>query len=148
MIDDYMTVREAAEYLHVTRYDVYYHIKHGHLPAKAIGGQPDGMYAAYVISKDDIKAFREYQNRAKKKPKPKKTPAAVHLYEIVLISCGQVTTLFKTCSHRELSRRYTELMEHGHKFIRVRADGEMLTIHESDKLAAVYNPRIKRGAEA
>ena len=72
----------------------------------------------------------------------------LHLYEIVLISCGDITVLYKTCSHRELSRKYTQLIEHGHKFIRIRKDGQMLTIHESDKLANKYHPRTTRGATA
>jgi hypothetical protein len=67
----------------------------------------------------------------------------LHLYEIVLISCGDITVLYKTCSHQELSRKYTQLIEHGHKFIRIRADGKMLTIHDSDKLANKYHQRTK-----
>lgn len=70
-----------------------------------------------------------------------KKKQALHLYEIVLICCGDVTVLFKTCNHQELSKRYVYLQEHGHRFIRVRFDGEMLTIHESDKIASKYHPR-------
>lgn len=72
----------------------------------------------------------------------------LHLYEIVLISCGDVSVLYRTCSHQELSRKYIQLIEHGHKFIRIRKDGQMLTIHESDKFANAYHPWTKKGASA
>lgn len=72
----------------------------------------------------------------------------LHLYEICVISCGDVTVLYRTCVHREAAVKYIQLIEHGHKFIRIRKDGQMLTIHESDKFANQYHPRTKRGASA
>ena len=39
---------------------------------------------------------------------------------------------------------YIKMLEHDNKLIRVRADGEILTIHESDKLGNRYHPRIRK----
>jgi hypothetical protein len=72
----------------------------------------------------------------------------LHLYEIVTISCGQVSVLFRTCSLKELSRMYIGCMERENKLIRIRMDGELLTIRESDKLGNAYHPRTKKGAAA
>ena len=72
----------------------------------------------------------------------------LHLYEIIIISCGEVSVLYRTCNHRECAKKYLQLMEHGHKFCRIRMDGVNLTIHDSDKLANKYHPRTKKGATA
>ena len=148
MIEEYMTTKEVAEALHVTRHDIFYHVKKGHIPALPILSST-GRNNSYLILKADVEKFRtEYLERPPKKPKAKKKPKeqpteVLHLFEIILISCGTVHVLFKTCNHREFSRRYIELVEHGHHYIRARLDGVQLTIHDSDKLANVYHPRVK-----
>lgn len=75
-------------------------------------------------------------------------PKTRHHYEIVLINLGELTVLYDTYSLRELSVQYTHMMERGHKLVRVRVDGELLTIHESDKLGNAYHPRTRKGATA
>ena len=144
MTEEYITLKEAAQMLHVTREALQYHVKKGHLPVIATKSET-GRNNAYIINIDDVETFRKEHMEKPVKMDKKKTRMVLHLYEIILISCGQRSVLFKTCDPREYSRRYVELIEHGHKYIRARVDGTELTIHDSDKLANRYHPRIRKG---
>ena len=134
-----MTIYEAADHFHIAPQTIYYHVKHGHLDVH----DNDSGYGQLI----DADEYQEMID-AKAKKKDKKRKQELHLYEIIIISCGQVSVLFKTCSHKDAAVKYLQLMEHGHKFCRIRKDGEVLTIHESDKLANRYHPRTKKGAMA
>lgn len=96
-----------------------------------------GSMTFSYIKPEDLEAFL---GRTPKRGRPKD-----RLYEIVLINCGELTVLFKTKSLMELSHKYTYMVEHGHKLIRIREDGRLLRIWESDKLGNTYHPRTKRG---
>jgi len=127
---EYLTVAQAAKIAHYTTRNIYYHCTVGNIPSTTKLG-------VTAIKKDDLTEW------IASRQKPTKVKTGHHLYEIILISCGEVSVLFKTTNHRALSARYIELLEHGHRYIRVRKDGEVLTIHDSDKLANVYHPRVK-----
>jgi len=52
----YLSLREAAEYLRLTVKGALYHVKAGHLPATLIG-------SAYVLLRTDVEEFRNKQSR-------------------------------------------------------------------------------------
>ena len=140
-MSEYIGVYEAAERFHYSAQNIYYHIKRGNI--KPIMEYQHGHGMVQLVKASDVEALA----KPKKKDKKKRT-TKLHLYEIVLISCGEVTVLYKTCSHPEVARKYINMIEHGHKYVRIRMDGEMLTIHDSDRLANKYHPRTKKGAIA
>lgn len=147
MNEEYINVTEAAERFHCSPNNIYYHIKHGTL--KTVEEPQKGHGIVHKVKASDIEALIAARDlRKTRKAEKKRQARTLHLYEIILISCGQVSVLFRSCSHKEAAIKYLQLMEHGHKLCRFRVDGEQLTIHESDKLANYYHPRTKKGAAA
>lgn len=100
--------------------------------------QEAGARAWYYVKESDVADYVKAQEPvARRKAK---------VYEIVTISLGQLSVLFTTSSLLELSHMYIRMLERENKLIRIRADGELLTIHESDKLGNTFHPRTKRRA--
>lgn len=146
--EGYITCPEAAERSGLSRNTIYFHCKNGTLPSIAIGHGPFEQYKIRLIREEDFQEFMARRQRLdvdKTIDKRRK-----HKYEIVIISLGEVATLYKTDSLQDLSHMYIKMMEHEHKLIRVRKDGKILTIHESDALGNTYHPRTrsKKGATA
>ena len=102
--------------------------------------RPAGSRTYYYLKKQAVEKFLEtYRKPLRGRPKTRAS-----LYEIVIISCGKLEVLYSTDSPVELSHMYIKMLEHDNKLIRVRADGKLLTIHESDKLGNRYHPRIRK----
>jgi excisionase family DNA binding protein len=135
MPDGYISVPEAAKLLHVSKGTMYeWMIGRRYIPYISI---PSGARTFYYMRRADVEKFAEgsqVTNRLRQKNKE---------YEIIMITMGKIDVLFKTDSLYELSRMYTRMMERMHKLVRVRADGKILTIHESDKIGYAYHPRTK-----
>lgn len=104
--------------------------------------EPAGARTFRYLKRADVEWYRDHTT-FRKRGRP-----FAQSYEIIIINSGKVTVLFRTSSPRELSMKYSWMMEHGHRLIRIRADGTILTIHESDKLGYAFNPRSKKGAYA
>lgn len=138
-MSEYMSIYDAADRFHITPQTIYYHVNRGHF--KVI--DKENGYGQ-LVDADEIQEMIDAKSKKKDK-KEKKHRQELHLYEIITITCGQVSVLFKTCSHKEVAVMYLQLMEHGHRLCRIRMDGEVLTINDSDKLANKYHPRTKKG---
>jgi len=106
----------------------------------AVFTQPAGARSFHWLKKEDVEAFKADRDLAA----GRKAKSRYKVYEIVCISLGKLDVLFKTESLRELSKMYIRMMERENKLVRVRADGKLLTIHESDSLGNAYHPRTKR----
>ena len=136
--EGYITIPDAARMAGVAPATMYtWTLYKGEIPYRAYEA---GTRRFYLIKKSDMERFIEKKNASVGKRRRAKE------YEIVVISLGQLSVLFKTNSLMELSHMYIRLLEREHKYIRVRADGELLTIHESDKLGNTFHPRTKRRA--
>ena len=99
-----------------------------------------GSRTYYYMKKQDVEKFvKTFRKPLRGRPKTQ-----ANLYEIVIISCGKLEVLYSTDSPVELSHMYIKMLEHDNKLVLVRADGELLTIHESDKLGNRYHPRIRK----
>ena len=130
--EGYMTVPEAAKVLHVASQTMYQWVVIGKIPCKT---HLSGTRTFYFLKKEDVDLLAEKYEPVKK----------ARLYEIIMITCGKLDVLFATESLHELSNKYVHMAEKGHKLVRLRVDGRVLTIHESDKVRYAYHPRTKRG---
>ena len=136
--DGYVNIPDAAKMLGVSDMTMYKRVvDEGRIPYESI---PRGVRTYYYMKKQDVEQFiKTYRAPLRGRPKKKAS-----LYEIVCISCGKMEILFSTSSLMELSHKYIYMLEQKHQLIRVRADGQLLTIHESDRLGNTYHPRVKR----
>lgn len=134
--EGYITIPEAAKLLHVSPQTMYeWVLSRGRIPYKS---RIAGTREYYWLKKTDVQELSE-------KVEPVRLRKA-KLYEIIMITCGKLDVLFTTDNLRELSNKYVHMAEHGHKLVRLRVDGRVLTIHESDKVGYTYHPRTKKGA--
>lgn len=134
--DGYIDIPTAARMLHIAPQTMYQWVLFkGRVPYKS---RISGTRTYYMLKLSDVKKLLE-------EVEPTRLRKA-KLYEIIIITCGKLEVLFKTDNLHELSNKYTHLMEHGHKLVRLRVDGRVLTIHESDKVGYTYHPRMKKGA--
>ena len=132
----FMTIPDAAKMLHISSQTMYdWVLARGRIPYDC---HISGQRTYYFLKESDVRELHD-------KVEPARLRKA-KLYEIILITCGKLEVLFKTDNLHELSNKYTHLMEHGHKLVRLRVDGKILTIHESDKVGYTYHPRMKKGA--
>lgn len=137
--DGYLTVPEAAKLCGVTRQTMYnWVLTQGRVPYVS---RTAGAMTFYCIKREDAEELERTHGK-----KRKMIYSRYHFYEIVFISLGELTVLYQTESLKDLSRTYTHMIEKDHKLIRVRADGKLLTIHESDALGNAFHPRCKRSA--
>lgn len=69
-----------------------------------------------------------------------------HIYEIIQILNGIEHTVLKTDDPDKMAVKYTEMHMNGHNMIRLKVDGKVLTIRESDKLGykKTLEARIRR----
>ena len=146
--DGYISCTDAAKRSGLARNTIYLHCKNATLPCTVVRQGPNGGYRVRLIKEEDFQEFMARRQRLDVDTMIDKRRK--HKYEIVIISMGEVTTLYKTDSLQELSHMYIKMMERDHKLIRVRKDGKILTIHESDALGNTYHPRTrsKKGATA
>lgn len=136
--DGYMSIPDAAKLVGIHKNSMYQYVADYHrIPVRT---EPAGSRSYHWLKKEDVEQFKAEREIALGKKAKKK----YHEYEIVTISLGQLDVLFKTDSLRELSKMYIRMMERENKLIRVRADGQLLRIHESDRLGNAYHPRTKR----
>lgn len=136
--EGYMSIPDAAKIVGIHKNSMYQHvIVFHHLPVLTV---PAGARSFHWLKKEDVEAFKADRDTAA----GKLVKNRYKLYEIVLINCGELTVLYTTTALLDLSRTYSRMMEKGHKLVRIRADGKLLTIHESDKLGNTYNPRTIR----
>ena len=136
--EGYISVPEAAKMVGVVPMTFYnWMFTRAVVPFKT---RQAGSRCFYYIKKSDVEKYLEAQKIKDRRLRKK------HFYEIVAISMGQVTVLYQTENLMELSHMYIHMMEKQHKLIRVRMDGNLLTIHESDKLGNSYHPRTKARA--
>ena len=136
--EGYMSIPDAAKFVGIHKNTMYQHVMEYH--NIAVFTQPAGARSFHWLKKEDVEAFKADRDLAA----GKKVKKRYKEYEIVCISLGQLDVLFKTESLRELSKMYIRMMERENKLVRVRADGKLLTIHESDSLGNSYHPRTKR----
>lgn len=130
----YITIAEAARRAGMATSTMYKRVvTNGEVPCLA---RMAGARTFYYVTKNAVSRFmkKEQVLTARKDAK---------LYEIVSITLGNLDVLYSTESLKELSRKYTHLIEHDNKFIRLRVDGEVLTIHESDRIGYAYHSRFK-----
>lgn len=134
----YVNIPTAAKMAGVAPQTMYRIVAiEGRIPSETA---PGGSRTYYYMKKQAVEKFLEtYRKPLRGRPKTR-----ANLYEIVIISCGKLEVLYSTDSPVELSHMYIKMLEHDNKLIRVRADGELLTIHESDKLGNRYHPRIRK----
>lgn len=146
--DGYISCTDAAKRCGVNKNTIYFHCKNGTLPSTLVGFGPFDRYRKRIIKEEDFQEFMARRQRLDVDTMIDKRRK--HTYEIVIISMGEVAVLYKTDSLQELSQMYIKMMEHEHKLIRIRKDGKILTIHESDALGNTYHPRTrsKKGATA
>ena len=112
-------------------------IDEGRIPYES---KPAGSRSYYYLKKQDVDKFLEtFRKRLRGRPRKN-----YNTYEIVCICCGKLDVLYSTNSPVELSRMYIKMLEHDNKLIRIRADGQLLTIHESDRIGYAYHPRLRR----
>ena len=89
-----------------------------------------------LITQEALDAFRNRRDLEKD-----------HLYEIVCIVCGEISVLFATHDLFVLRLKYHHMIEHEHKYIRIRLGGEILPIFESDRIGnSSYSITIKEVA--
>lgn len=132
--DGYIDIPTAARMLHIAPQTLYtWVLNKGRLPYKS---RFAGTRTYYMLRTNDVEALV-------KEREPEQLRKA-RLYEIIMITCGKLDVLFKTENLHELSNKYTYLMENGHKLVRLRVDGKILTIHDSDKVGYTYHPRMKK----
>lgn len=136
--EGHINIPEAAKMAGVSAMTMYKKvILQGAIKHKAIQA---GSRTFYLMKKTDVE---EYLKKYRMNPvgRPKKQ---IDLYEIVCICCGKLEVLFSTHSPVELSHKYTRMVEQDNKLVRIRADGQLLTIRESDKLGNAYHPRMRK----
>jgi len=133
--EGYLSISEAAKLVGVSRVTMYDWV----ITRRLLPHEDFGRY--HYIKKQDVD---ELHARLDDRPGRKR----ITVYEIVVISCGELTVLYTTGSLRALSLMYTHMMERQHRLVRVRADGKLLTIHESDKVGYAFHPRTRKGASA
>ena len=137
--DGYVNIPDAAKMLGVSDMTMYKRVvDEGRIPYESF---PRGVRTFYYMRKTDVEQFAKTY-MAPRRGRPKKAKQ----YEIVCISLGKLEVLYSTSSLVDLSQMYVKLVGQGHNLIRIRADGELLTIHESDRLGNMYHPGIKKGA--
>ena len=136
--EGYITVPDAAKMCGVCSQTMYdWVLVRNFMPYRRVVG---GARSFYYLKKTDVEKY--LSDSQKEVPARKKA----RLYEIVIISLGKLEVLFTTDNLAALSRMYTRMIENQHKLVRIRADGQLLTIDESDKLGLTYHPRTKRRA--
>lgn len=131
--DGYKTIPDAAKEIGISRSTLYNWIlvqRRAHYIMRT-----SGRMKFYLIKDEDVERLKRSDQT--------KVGKRYSFYEIVVISLGELTVLFQTRNLRQLSQKYIHMMEHEHKLIRIRADGKLLTIHESDELGNSYHPRTK-----
>ena len=138
--EGYISVPEAAKKVGVSYAWLWNQIRMFQIiPAKS---EPNKERTRWYVKESDVMAyFKKYRAPLIGKPKKANT-----VYQIVLISLGKMDILYETNDPRELSQMYTRMIKKQHKYIRVRLNGQVLTIHESDKIGYAYHPRMKKGA--
>lgn len=135
--EGYMSIPDAAKLVGIHKNSMYQHVfDYHHIPVLT---QTAGARSFHWLKREDVEAFKNDRDVAA----GKRVKNRYKVYEIVCISLGQLDVLFKTESLRELSKMYIRMMERENKLVRVRADGHLLTIHESDRLGNAYHPRTK-----
>ena len=113
-------------------------IDEGRIPYES---RPAGSRTYYYLKKQDVEKYlAAYRPRHRGRPKKQQHSE----YEIIMISCGKIDVLYKTNSVRDLSATYSRMIEYGHKLVRLRVDGRILTIHESDKIGYSCSPRFRK----
>lgn len=133
--EGYITIPDAAKMLHIAPQTMYdWVLLQGKVPYRS---HISGTRTYYFLKKSDVEHLVE-------EVEPVKLRKA-KLYEIIMITCGKLDVLFQTENLHELSNKYVHMAEHGDKLVRVRVDGRVLTIHESDKVGYTYHPRTKKG---
>lgn len=133
--EGFITVPDAARMCGVCSQTMYEWVLGRHyIPYRKVVG---GARCFYYLKKSDVEKY--LSDMQKEVPARKRA----RLYEIVIISLGKLYVLYATDNLAALSRMYTRMMENQHKLVRIRADGQLLTIHESDKLGFTYHPRTK-----
>ena len=132
---EYYTIKQAAKIAGVSEFCIVYHMNNGRIQA---------VYAETgkrMVDPESLAIFMETRNREILAEREKED----HLYEIVCINLGVVDVLFTTHSLKELSFTYSRMVEYSQKLVRIRLDGVMLRICESDRLGLIYHPRSKKG---
>lgn len=138
--EGYISVPEAAKKVGVSYAWLWHQIRMFEIiPAKTEVHKERTRW--FVKESDVMSYFKKYRTPLLGKPKKVNT-----VYQIVLISLGKMEILYETNDPRELSRMYTKMIEKQHKYIRVRMNGQVLTIHESDKVGYRYHPRMRGAA--
>lgn len=132
--EGYISPKQAGKILGCSGQNVYHLANEGRIKARK---EVSGKLTFYYLEEKDVERYaKKYRSPLRGRPKRR-----YDLYEIVIICCGKLDVLFSTSSPIELSHMYIKMLEHDNKLIRVRADGELLTIRESDKLGNAYHPR-------
>lgn len=85
-------------------------------------------------AEDRRQHLQQYTERVRAARAAQRTDAEPHLYEIIQIVCGVEHLVFRTQSHRELAYTYTKLHMADQNLVRIKRDGQTLTISESDRL--------------
>lgn len=138
--EGYISVPEAAKKVGVSYAWLWHQIRMFEIiPAKTEVHKERTRW--FVKESDVMNYFKKY--RAPLLGKPKKVNT---VYQIVLISLGKMEILYETNDPRELSMMYTRMIEKQHKYIRIRLNGQVLTIHESDKVGYRYHSRMRGAA--
>lgn len=130
--DGFFTVTQAARAMGLSSNCMNFHIAHGHIEVVEFNKGHGNYYR--LISEEALEAFRKSREPDLEHE---------HLYEIICISCGEVSVLFKTKNLFDLSKMYVRMIENDHKLVRIRMDGVNLPIFESDKLGYTFHPRTK-----
>jgi hypothetical protein len=137
--DGYITIPDAAKQVGVSTQGMYNIVLH---QGKILYlSESAGSRTRYLLKKSDVDEYvKTYRTPLRGRPKKK-----ADLYEIICICCGKLDVLYSTKSPVDLSRQYTRMIERDNKLVRIRVDGQLLTIHESDKLGNAYHPRMRKG---
>lgn len=137
--EGYVNIPTAAKMAGVAVQTMYRIVAiEGRIPSETA---PGGTRTYYYLKKQDVEKYlAAYRPRHRGRPKKQQHSE----YEIIMISCGKIDVLYKTNSVRDLSATYSRMIEYGHKLVRLRADGRILTIHESDKIGYSCSPRFRK----